>query len=167
MLRNPWRMCFDPDSGLMLVGDVGQNLWEEVDVIRPGGNYGWRAREGMHPNPNLRHPEDPISADTDPIAEYEHRIYDDAAVGRPILDNCIVGGLVYRGNSAPSLSGWYVYADYNSGRIWGLKHRRGRLLTSALLLESKTNPSSFGEDASGELYLCDHQQGRVLRIINE
>ncbi len=163
-LRNPWRMCFDPESGLMITGDVGQNMYEEVAVVSAGQNHGWRAREGFHPNPTLRMREEPISVDTDPIVEYEHRTYLHAGYRRQALDNCI-GGFVYRGRAIPALAGWYLYADYNSGRIWGLRHRRGRLVANQLLMETTINISSFGEDRAGEIYICDHQKGAILKLV--
>ncbi len=165
-MRNPWRMCFDPDSGLLMAGDVGQNLWEELTTVKAGGNCGWRPREGAHPNPNLSR-EEPISQDTDPMVEYEHKTYYHAGYRRQVMDNCIIGGYVYRGKNSPALAGWYLYGDYTSGRIWGLQQKRGRLIRNELLLESTTHPSSFGEDSSGELYVCDHLKGGILRISAE
>ena len=155
-------MCFDPQSGTMVVGDVGQNLWEEVTLVKSGTNGGWRAREGMHPNPNITR-EDPITADTDPIVEYQHRTYARAGTNQMAVDNCIIGGFVYRGGQCPTLSGWYLYADYSSGRIWGMLQRRGKLIANELLLEEKIHPSSFGEDADGEMYVCDHG-GTILKV---
>lgn len=162
-MRNPWRMCFDPQSGLMITGDVGQNVWEEVQTVKAGTNGGWRPREGMHPNPDLKR-EDPITPDTDPIVEYEHRNYPRSGTNQPVVDNCIIGGFVYRGTQYPSLSGWYLYADYNSGRIWGLLQRRGKLVANQLLLEPRIRPSSFGEDPDGEMYVVDHG-GSILKVV--
>jgi len=164
-MRNPWRMCFDPQSGTMIVGDVGQDLWEEVTLAKAGTNGGWRAREGMHPNPNIPR-EEPISADTDPIVEYQHRTYARAGTNQPAVDNCIIGGFVYQGSLYPSLSGWYLYADYSSGRIWGMLQRRGKLIANELLLEPRIHPSSFGEDANGEMYVVDYG-GAILKIVAE
>jgi glucose/arabinose dehydrogenase len=164
-MRNPWRMCFDPQTGTMIVGDVGQNIWEEVTLVKAATNGGWRAREGMHPNPNIPR-EDPISADTDPIVEYQHRTYARAGTDQRAVDNCIIGGFVYRGSQAPSLSGWYLYADNASGRIWGMLQQRGKLISNELLLEPRIHPSSFGEDPDGEMYVVDYG-GAILKIATE
>jgi glucose/arabinose dehydrogenase len=165
-LRNPWRFSFDRKTGEIYAADVGQNRWEEIDLITAGGNYGWRAREGAHPNPNLKVREEPISQDIDPIAEYEQRAYPSKAYGgRPQKDASITGGYVYRGEKYPAMQGWYFYADYNSGRIWALKRGRpGTAVATELVLETATRPSSFGEDASGELYLLDHTGGAIYTI---
>ena len=151
-LRNPWRFSFDRETKHCYCADVGQNLWEEIDIITRGGNYGWRLMEGTHPfRPEANMPEDLIP----PIKEYHHD-----------FGLSITGGYVYRGKQFPSLIGWYIYGDYSSGRIWGLKYEDGRVTGDAELLHSRTQPSSFGEDASGEMYLCDHN-GTVYRITAE
>src|SRR5688572_20975211 len=161
-LRNPWRFTFDRATGVCYAGDVGQNKWEEIDVIVKGGNYGWRLREGKHPFLSTGGTQQLI----DPIAEY----------GRE-LGLSVTGGYVYRGERFKQLQGIYLYADYGSGRIWGLKYEKGKVLAneefnvtyasngkSAL---NRVQPSSFGEDVAGELYMCDHSAGVVWRIIPE
>lgn len=152
--RNPWRISFDRETKLMYVGDVGQNKWEEIHVcVKPGENYGWRFYEGTHEF-NLNSgpmPKDLIM----PIKEYSHD-----------LGLSVTGGYVYRGKKYPSLVGWYIYGDYSSGRIWGLKYENGSITGDALLLHSRAQPASFGEDTDGELYLCDHN-GIVYRIVGE
>ena len=148
-LRNPWRFSFDRETGVCYAGDVGQNAYEEVDIITRGGNYGWRFREAAHPfkpdgaPPNL----------IDPIKEY----------GRH-LGLSITGGYVYRGKQIPDLVGWYLYADYGSGRIWGLKYENGQVTADAELLKDRAQPASFGEDLAGELYICDHN-GAIYKIV--
>jgi glucose/arabinose dehydrogenase len=144
-LRNPWRFSFDRETGQLYAADVGQNAWEEVDIVRRGGNYGWRIMEGAH---CFR----PSRCDTAglelPIAEYAN------ANGR-----CsITGGYVYRGHRIEALRGIYLYSDYCSGEIWGLRGRESRVL-----LDSKLAVSSFGEDEAGEVYVVDHKGG-VYRI---
>ncbi len=148
-LRNPWRFSFDRETGICYCADVGQNLWEEIDIIEKGGNYGWRFREGAHPFSRDRNPPADL---IDPIKEYHHD-----------LGLSITGGYVYRGKSIPSLVGWYIYGDYSSGRIWGLKYENSKLTADAQMLHSRTQPASFGEGVAGELYLCDHN-GTVYRI---
>ena len=160
-LRNPWRFCFDQQTGLLWAADVGQDLWEEVHLIEKGGNYGWRIREGMHG----LHPDPKSKAKlTDPIFEYSHN--GTAA--------SITGGYVYRGKKIPSLQGWYLCADYSTGRIYGVKYENGKVLAGGALVDPRdpargngqraTQPSSFGEDADGELFLCD-ANGPVYRIV--
>jgi len=149
-MRNPWRWSFDKKTGELWCGDVGQNLWEEIDVIEKGKNYGWSAREGKH---DFR-PERAQGPLTDPIKDY----------GRS-EGACVTGGYVYRGKSLPALEGVYIYGDYVNGNIWGLKRGAdGGLAFDARLLDSGLRISSFGEDKDGELYVCDHANGRILRI---
>lgn len=149
-LRNPWRFSFDRQTGICYCADVGQNLWEEIDIIEKGGNYGWRFREGSHKFSRDRNPPDDL---IDPIKEYHHD-----------LGLSVTGGYVYRGSKSPALVGWYLYADYSSGRIWGLKYENGRVAADDLLLHSRAQPSSFGEDFRGEVYLCDYA-GTIYQIV--
>src|SRR5262249_48125228 len=111
-LRNVWRMSFDRKTGELWAGDVGQNAWEEIDLIEKGGNYGWSLREGAHPFKGRAAAPGTI----DPVIDYGH---DEGA--------CVTGGYVYRGHSAPSLEGSYVYADYVTGKLWWLRARGGKL----------------------------------------
>lgn len=162
-LRNPWRFSFDRETGTCFAGDVGQNMWEEVDVITKGGNYGWRPREGFHANPNIPS-EEPAGEVIDPIAEYPHKPpHAHAIYGKDVADLSVTGGYVYRGKKYPALRGWYLYADYASGRIWGLKYDGGKVTGRGLMLESRYSISSFGEDHEGELYVVDHN-GAVYRV---
>ncbi len=148
-LRNPWRFCFDPVTKLLYAADVGQDRWEEVDIVEREKNYGWNIREGAHPFENGR----PTTNLVDPIKEY----------GRH-LGISITGGFVYRGKKIPALTGHYVYGDYGSGRIWALKYENGRVTADVELLDTTFAISSFGEDAAGELYVCDHLGGTVRRL---
>jgi glucose/arabinose dehydrogenase len=147
-LRNPWRFSFDPATGWLWAGDVGQDKWEEVDVIEKGRNYGWRIMEGLHCN--MR---DTTACDTAgltmPIWEYSHS-----------LGNSITGGHVYRGKRISELVGEYVYADFGSGRIWGIRYDGTSPATNRLLLSGGPTISSFGVDADNELYLCSFN-GRI------
>jgi glucose/arabinose dehydrogenase len=159
--RNPWRFCWDPQTAVMYTGDVGQDTWEEVDVVEKGGNYGWRRREGAHDF--LPSPAAVGGKLIDPVYEYSHN--GTAA--------SVTGGYVYRGKRVPSLRGWYVFSDYSTGRVYGLKYEAGKVAQSGVLIEpdrSSLNPaerptqaSSFGLDADGEMYLCD-TNGPVYRI---
>jgi len=149
-MRNPWRFSFDRKTGDLYCGDVGQDKWEEVDIVKKGKNYGWSAREGTHPFK----PERAVGPLTEPIKDYGHN-----------LGHCIVGGYVYRGEAIPSLNGVYVYADYTDGWIAGLKWNGSTLTLDEELLHVPFHISSFGEDRDGELYVCDYGGGRILRLI--
>jgi glucose/arabinose dehydrogenase len=170
-LRNPFRASFDRQNGRMFIGDVGQNTREEVDVqeaINPGGgeNYQWRLREGKIAtptgNPVVGGPRPPGSVD--PILDY----------GRA-TGGTVIGGYVYRGSQIPALRGTYVFGDYVAGKIFSLKYNGTSIsnfqdITSQLFPTRKggfnlRNPSSFGEDASGELYITDTGAGSVYKIV--
>ncbi|MFO0585575.1 MAG: PQQ-dependent sugar dehydrogenase [Anaeromyxobacter sp.] len=146
--RNPWRWTFDRETGQLWAGDVGQNAYEEVDVVEKGKNYGWRLREGAHCyNPSSGCPTPGTVANgaviVDPVTEYDHS-----------LGSAITGGYVYRGTAIPSLTGAYVFADYGSGRIW--RHDPGAPgLQRADVLDTGINVSSFGEGPDHELYLVN------------
>ena len=153
-LRNPWRYSFDRETGDLYIADVGQNQWEEVSFqpadSRGGENYGWRITEGLHCfNPAVGCSTIDLIL---PVAIY----------GRE-SGQSITGGFVYRGEDHPSLQGIYFFADYVSGRIWGLR-RDGGHWEARMLLDTSHNVSSFGEDESGNLYVVDHGNGAILRI---
>lgn len=145
--RNPWRFSFDRHTGDLWTADVGQDSWEEIDVVRAGGNYGWRIMEGRHcfiPRQGCQ------EADLiPPIAEYRNE-------GARCA---IIGGYVYRGQGIPSLQGTYVYGDFCSGEVFGLRNG-----TQTVLLSTGKQISSFGQDQEGELYILE-LQGTVHRII--
>jgi glucose/arabinose dehydrogenase len=144
-LRNVWRMSFDRKTGQLYAGDVGQNAYEEVDLIVKGGNYGWNPREGLHAFDKGK-PGTAGAAYIDPIAEYPH----DQGVS-------VTGGHVYRGSKWPSLQGVYLYADYAFGTIWGLRCNGDRCTPSEVTWQrqgGKSMWSSFGELNNGELVLC-------------
>jgi glucose/arabinose dehydrogenase len=145
-LRNPWRFSFDRTTGLLWAGDVGQNAWEEIDVVRRGRNYGWNIMEGRECfSPRT-------GCDTEglelPVAVY----------GRS--DGCsVTGGYVYRGAAIPALYGAYLFGDYCTGRIWALRDNGLGGPAPELLLDTSLAISSFGEDAGGEIYILDHRGG--------
>jgi glucose/arabinose dehydrogenase len=159
-VRNPWRMSFDRKTGDLWLGDVGQDLWEEVDIIKKGGNYGWSAREAFHvlnqkkgaPNHEIRG-----SAPIDPIIEYPHKanLLSQSKFPNHGVGISITGGYVYRGSKFPSLQGVYVYGDYQMGTIWGLRYENGKLTADDVIVPAvpKRTIPSFGEDLSGELYV--------------
>jgi len=150
-LRNPWRMSFDRQTGTLWAGDVGQGAREEIDIIVRGGNYGWRVYEGTQPfdNPaNL-----PADAFLAPVLDY----------GRE-LGGSVVGGYVYRGTALPALAGAYVYGDFLSGRVWALYYDAAAgAVTENAEIARVPNPSSFGEDAAGEIYATSFD-GRIYRL---
>jgi glucose/arabinose dehydrogenase len=142
-LRNVWRMSFDRTTGELYGGDVGQNAYEEVDVIRKGGNYGWNPREGKHEFDGGK-PGKFGSDYLEPIAEYPRS-----------QGVSITGGYVYRGEALPALNGVYLYADLVSCRVWGLRAKDGAL-TAGPIEVGRTRgqlPTSFGEANDGTLYL--------------
>jgi glucose/arabinose dehydrogenase len=148
-MRNPWRFSFDSQTGKLWCGDVGQDLWEEIDIIEKGKNYGWSAMEGTHPFK----PERAIGTLTGPIKDYGH---DEG--------KCIIGGYVYRGKAIPALDGLYVYGDYNIGWIAALGYDGQKITFDSHLLQTPVNIASFGEDHEGELYLVDRERGELFLI---
>jgi glucose/arabinose dehydrogenase len=149
-LRNPWRFSFDPSTNSLWAGDVGQNSYEEIDVIQKGGNYGWNTMEGKHcfsPSSGCN-----TSGLQQPVWEY----------GRS-EGISITGGFVYRGPSVKSLTGKYVYADFGTGNIWALNASTPSDPTNAKLLDSELNIASFGIDQNNELYLCAFD-GKIYRL---
>jgi glucose/arabinose dehydrogenase len=152
-LRNPWRLAFDAPSGLLYVADVGQNLWEEVDVVRPdqpGLNFGWRLYEGRHDYKRER--SEPRGL-VFPMIEYGHD------------QGCsVTGGVVYRGSRIPALRGCYLYSDYCSGWLRSFRVVNGRAAERRVWqVRSPGNVTSFGVDAAGEVYVVSYD-GAIYRI---
>ena len=154
-LRNPWRFSFDPLTGRLYCGDVGQDTYEEVDVIVKGGNYGWSYREGLHAGPRTA-PAGFISLN--PIQEYRHGSGTNQG-------NSVTGGVVYRGNRVSQLFGAYVFADYVSGNIWALRYD-GTNTGSFVRLTGRTGVSAFGIDPStGDVLLADQNTDTIRRLV--
>jgi glucose/arabinose dehydrogenase len=154
-LRNPWRFSFDP-GGRLIVADVGQYEWEEIDVVEHGANLGWSIREG-------RHCFDPSDACrekglVDPVYEY----------GRED-GGSVTGGYVATGDHVPALKGLYVFGDFLSGRLWAIK-LPGTVKPGAPLLAARALgrwpvlPSTFGRSADGRIFVADYPSGRIFRI---
>jgi glucose/arabinose dehydrogenase len=164
-LRNVWKFSFDRKTGELWAGDVGQNTWEMVHRIENGGNYGWSIKEAFHPfQPQRRQRPDPASPIRPPIVEYPHAPTSD----RPDSGLSITGGYVYRGKKIPGLVGVYLYGDFETGRIWGLRYENAKLAANGELIDvspgSKLNIASFGEDAQGELYILAFD-GRIHELV--
>jgi uncharacterized repeat protein (TIGR03806 family) len=151
-LRNPWRWSFDRQTGDLWVGDVGQGLYEEIDIVTKGGNYGWNVREGLH---CYNAGTCPTAGFIDPVWEYDHS-----------QGNAVVGGYVYRGTAIPALVGTYLFTDDGTGHLWGLfPSSSNGALQAQLLLDTGGNPSSFGEALDGELYLTDVGSGKIFKLV--
>jgi len=153
-LRNPWRFSYDRETGQLYAADVGQGAIEEIDIIIPGGNYGWRIFEGTRCT-NLGPTPCTAGGFIPPIAEYNH------TGGR-----CsVTGGYVYRGRRSSLPAGAYVYGDFCTGEIFLLENGAQRVLLNTDLLIS-----SFGEDEAGEIYVvglgATANTGTAHRIIN-
>jgi len=158
-LRNPWRFSFDPPTGRIFTGDVGQNLYEEIDIIVPGGDYGWSDREGLHsfnksatkvyseknkPNPN--------SGYIEPIHDYEHK-----------EGISVTGGCVYRGETIPSLKGAYIFADYGRGWLKALREVNGVWVDEFLC--NDVTVTGFGFDPrNGDILYTSLGLGEVRRL---
>ena len=147
-LRNVWGMGFDRETGLLWAADVGQKLWEEINIIKRGGNYGWSVREGFHKfGPKGVGPRKDL---IEPIWEYPHEEKQGTVGGQ--FGKSITGGRVYRGKAIGNLSGYYVYADYVSGNVYALKYDGKTVSQNRLIPSSNIPVMAFGEDGNGEIY---------------
>ena len=148
-LRNVWRLSFDRKTGQLWAADVGQDIWEEINIIERGGNYGWDLREGRHKfGPTGSAPRADL---IEPIWEYHHDV-----------GKSITGGVVYRGKEVPSLYGYYLYADYVSGRVWALRYDEStkQVTENRAITSDSTEPAvkpiiTFAETEAGEVYCSD------------
>ena len=150
-LRNPWRYSFDP-KGRLIVADVGQNAWEEIDIVSAGDNLGWDEREGFacyEPHEGCR--EEGL---VDPIHVYDRK----AGIS-------ITGGYVYLGRRVPELRGRYVFTDFGTGNLWSIEvPDEVRRVESRFHGRTGRAVATFGRDADGELYLADFESGEILRL---
>uniref|UniRef100_UPI0013E9CC8E PQQ-dependent sugar dehydrogenase n=1 Tax=Aquisphaera insulae TaxID=2712864 RepID=UPI0013E9CC8E len=149
--REPWRFSFDPPTGDLWVGDVGQGLYEEVSIVRRGDNHGWNVLEGFRPfsdrfaRPGERY--------VPPVFAYHHRV-----------GVSVTGGFVYRGGRSPALAGRYVFGDYETRRVWAIG-QKDRTLTSIVEIgRAPERIASFGLDDEGELYVVGLDRGGIYRI---
>ncbi len=158
-LRNPWRMSFDKETGKLWAADVGQNKWEEIDIVEKGKNYGWNVREGGHQF--MKHESNENM--TPPIFEYGRK-----------NGGSITGGHVYRGNGIPHRRGQYIYSDYLSGRVWWLvppDENKKKYSAEKVKLTKPLSISSFGETPSGEILACGFKspystKGKIYRLVS-
>ena len=149
-LREPWRFSFDPKTGNLWVGDVGQDRWEEVCLVRAGENHGWNVYEGYEAFSNEY--QRPGEKFTFPLYAYPHS-----------FGVSVTGGFVYRGSRAPSFDGIYVFGDYETRRVWGLKEEAGELKAVRDLGEAPQHIASFGLDDSGEIYVVGYE-GTIYHV---
>ncbi len=155
-LRNPFRFSIDHTTGNLWIGDVGENSFEEVDLVTPaqkGSNMGWRCKEGTH---NFNFTAN-CQGQTflDPIFDYDHTQGDDT----------VIGGYVYHGTNITALAGNYIFGDFISGRIWSLaQNAQGQWVRTPLANSGANNLAGFGQDAAGELYVAQYGSGNVMRL---
>jgi putative heme-binding domain-containing protein len=149
-LREPWRYSFDMKTGNLWVGDVGQDKYEEVCLVRAGENHGWNVYEGYEYFSSEYHQAG--SKFTPPLYAYPHS-----------FGASVTGGHVYRGKKSPSFDGIYIFGDYETRRVWGLKEDAGRVVAVRELGEMPQHPVSFGEDDRGELYVVGYE-GTIYRL---
>lgn len=151
-LRQTWKFSFDTASGELWAGEIGQDLWEMVLVIEKGGNYGWSVQEGTHPfRPDRSLGPSPILK---PVVEHSHVDF-----------RSITGGFVYHGKRLPELSGTYIYGDYDSGRIWGVKKEADKVIEHRELADTPLRIVDFAQDHQGEIYAIDFAGGRIHQLI--
>lgn len=155
-LRNPWRMAFDPVSGLLWVGDVGQDRVEEIAIVQAGENHGWHVFEG---DECFRSEDDcnALPSAVAPVGTYGHD------------EGCsVTGGMVYRGEALQQLVGAYIFGDFCSGTIWALwpDHGADTGWWRVTLLESNQNIASFAVDGEGEIYVLVFN-GPILKLAAE
>lgn len=149
--RQVWKFSFDRQKRLW-AGEVGQDLWEMVYLIRRGGNYGWSVNEGLHPFRPER-PRGPGEFDK-PIVEHPHSDF-----------RSITGGYVYEGSRLPELKGAYVYGDYDTGKLWSLRYDKGKVTAHRQLADTQIRIVEFAQDSRGEVYLADFAGGGFHRIV--
>ncbi len=150
-LRNPWRFSFDAQTGQLWTGDVGQNAMEEINIIENGGNYGWNTTEGdlcFDPANNCN-----TEGITLPVLTYRHNQG----------DRSVTGGFVYRGTEQTALAGYYIYADFVSGRVWAADVSDLSSPSITQLVDSDLGISSFGVNGDQELFMCAFD-GQIYRL---
>lgn len=152
-IRNPWKFSQDPVTNKIWLGDVGNNIAEEIDIIESGINYGWKIMEGFE----CFSP--PTNCDTTglrkPVFQYLHSEGEASS---------IIGGFVYRGTKLPSLYGKYIFSDFVSGEIWNLNYDGINPATRTLLYNTNFSVSNIGVDKNNELYFCNYGNGKIFQL---
>lgn len=151
--RNPWRFSFDPHTGQPWVGDVGQDLWEMIELVDRGSNHGWSVMEGTHSfHPNAKRGPTPFKP---PVVEHHHT-----------EARSITGGYVYQGDKFPELRDVYIYGDYQYGKMWGLRydHTAKKVAWHDQLADTTVKMSSFGLGRDGSFYALDYDRGEVYQL---
>ncbi len=149
--RNPWRISIDRKTGDLWAGDVGWELWEMLNRVERGGNYGWSVMEGRQStNPEWPRGPTPILPPTIDIPHSE--------------SSSITDGLTYYGSRLKELHGHHIYGDYDTGKIWGFRYERDQVVDHRLLADTTHRIVGFGEDHEGEFYLLDHTAGTIHRL---
>lgn len=152
-IRQMWKFGFDR-QGTLWAGEIGQDLWESVHIVVPGGNYGWSVQESAHPfRPERKMGPSPIIA---PIVEHPHVDF-----------RSITGGFVYEGSRLPELKGMYIYGDYDTGRIWGLRYDKQtkKVTEHRELADGVLRIVEWGQDPAGEMYFLDHIGGQIHQLV--
>jgi uncharacterized repeat protein (TIGR03806 family) len=150
-LRQFWKFSFDRKTGDLWGGEVGQDLWESVYRIEKGGNYGWSVSEGSHPfRPERKLGPTPILK---PIVEHPHSDF-----------RSITGGYLYRGSKNPGLVGWYIYGDYDTGKVAALRVDKDKPVEQQELVDTPLRIITFAEDAAGEVFLVDYMNGTIYGL---
>jgi glucose/arabinose dehydrogenase len=153
--RNPWGYHFDRKTGELWSADVGQDKWEEINIVRKGLNYGWSLREAMHEFKGTG-----AGPFEEPLVELSHakpKMTDGA--------NSITGGCVYRGKRLKELDGIYLYGDFVTGNMYGLKWDGKKVVENKLLYEFKMKQiATFGEDRDGDVYWSTFTDGKLYRF---
>ncbi len=164
--RNPWKFSFDRQTGQLFLADVGESRWEEINLIKAGGNYGWPLKEA---NECFTFPDDGALVRPDcptitglepPIAYYGHLSFE------PTGGNAVTGGYVYRGQEFPELAGRYIFGDFTVGRLWSLYESTPGNWVLEDIMQTPLNISSFAEDEAGELYVIDINGGLYHLVVN-
>ena len=153
-LRNMWRFSWDSATQLLWGADVGQYGWEEINIIKPGLNYGWNEMEGNHCYPEMS------TCETEGLEPpiYEYPLYVDGVCS-------ITGGYVYRGNLSPSLYGKYIYGDWCTGDIWSLKHQTNSNTTNEKIITTNLNITTFGLDQNNEVLFAANSN--IYRLLSD
>ena len=150
--RNPWRFCFDPTNGRLWMGDIGQDLWEMIELVDRGSNHGWSVKEGpadFLPTRTKRGPT-PLKP---PVVSHPH-----------VEARSITGGLVYQSDHFADLKGAYLYGDFATGRIWAFRYEKGQVEDHHEVADSSVAMLGFCADRRGQIYTADFSSGRLYQL---